>query len=101
VRDAQNITGKIVLITGASTGIGRASADRLAAAGATVVGAHSLKVTCCFGCQCFSEKFVEVLCTETEVLGVVTHVRCDAYLLPSKGSVLMACSHFVQQRMLS
>ncbi len=42
MRDVQNITGKIVLITGASTGIGRASADRLAAAGATVVGAHSV-----------------------------------------------------------
>lgn len=36
---AQNITGKIMLVTGASTGIGRASADRLAAAGAVVVGA--------------------------------------------------------------
>ena len=39
---AQNITGKIMLVTGASTGIGRASADRLAAAGAVVVGAPRL-----------------------------------------------------------
>jgi hypothetical protein len=38
---AQNITGKICVVTGASTGIGRASADRLAAAGAVVVGAQS------------------------------------------------------------
>jgi 2-hydroxycyclohexanecarboxyl-CoA dehydrogenase len=44
---AQNITGKICLVTGASTGIGRASADRLAAAGAVVVGAqHSLRLAC-------------------------------------------------------
>ena len=34
----QNLSGKIVLITGASTGIGRAAADRVAAAGATVIG---------------------------------------------------------------
>ncbi|CAL8471634.1 g11176 [Coccomyxa elongata] len=33
-----DLTGKIVLITGASTGIGRAAADRFAAAGATVIG---------------------------------------------------------------
>jgi len=44
---AQNITGKICLVTGASTGIGRASADRLAAAGAVVVGAQqSLHLAC-------------------------------------------------------
>ena len=35
---AQDLRGKIVLITGASTGIGRATADRVAAAGATVIG---------------------------------------------------------------
>ena len=34
----QNMTGKVVFITGASTGIGRAAADRFAAAGAIVVG---------------------------------------------------------------
>ncbi len=32
------MTGKVVFITGASTGIGRAAANRFAAAGATVVG---------------------------------------------------------------
>ena len=40
----QNMTGKVVLITGASTGMGRASAERLAAAGATVVGSALLPV---------------------------------------------------------
>ena len=34
----QNLRGKVVLITGASTGIGRAAADRVAATGATVIG---------------------------------------------------------------
>ncbi len=34
----QDLTGKFVLITGASTGIGRATANRFAAAGATVLG---------------------------------------------------------------
>ncbi|KAL0048017.1 hypothetical protein WJX82_005770 [Trebouxia sp. C0006] len=33
-----NMSGKVVVVTGASTGIGRASADRFAAAGAIVVG---------------------------------------------------------------
>lgn len=37
-RCLQNMTGKVVFITGASTGIGRAAANRFAAAGATVVG---------------------------------------------------------------
>lgn len=32
------MTGKVVVVTGASTGIGRASANRFAAAGAIVVG---------------------------------------------------------------
>ena len=34
----QHFRGKVVLITGASTGIGRAAADRMAATGATVIG---------------------------------------------------------------
>lgn len=34
----QSLRGKVVLITGASTGIGRAAADRVAATGATVIG---------------------------------------------------------------
>lgn len=34
----QDMAGKVVVITGASSGIGRAAANRLAAAGATVVG---------------------------------------------------------------
>ncbi|CAK0785918.1 hypothetical protein CVIRNUC_009131 [Coccomyxa viridis] len=33
-----SLRGKVVLITGASTGIGRAAADRVAATGATVIG---------------------------------------------------------------
>ncbi|KAL3154538.1 hypothetical protein ABBQ32_013996 [Trebouxia sp. C0010 RCD-2024] len=36
--DMQNMTGKVAFITGASTGIGRAAANRFAAAGAIVVG---------------------------------------------------------------
>ena len=32
------MTGKVIFITGASTGIGRAAANRFAAAGATVIG---------------------------------------------------------------
>ena len=34
----QNLTGKTVLVTGASRGIGAAIADTLAQAGATVIG---------------------------------------------------------------
>lgn len=34
----QNMTGRVVFVTGASTGIGRAAANRFAAAGAIVVG---------------------------------------------------------------
>ena len=34
----QDMTSKVVFITGASTGIGRAAADRFAAANATVIG---------------------------------------------------------------
>jgi NAD(P)-dependent dehydrogenase (short-subunit alcohol dehydrogenase family) len=34
----QNITGKVFLVTGASTGIGNATAYRLSQAGATVIG---------------------------------------------------------------
>lgn len=37
-RHVQNMTGKVIFITGASTGIGRAAANRFAAAGATVIG---------------------------------------------------------------
>src|SRR2546430_16960964 len=37
--DQRDQRAKVVLVTGASAGIGRACADRLAAAGGTVVGA--------------------------------------------------------------
>ena len=49
------LTGKLVLVTGASRGIGQAIALTLGSAGATVIGTATSKI----GADAISKKFVE------------------------------------------
>ncbi len=89
--DVQNMTGKVVLITGASTGMGRASAERLAQAGATVVGECPL----CKATDCASEKNQRTRALEAatcRALRNVWHLKGSRACLPKAESFCSPCS---------
>lgn len=74
--DNLELTGKIAIVTGAAKGIGRAIADRLAGAGATVVASDISAADGIVGCDVTDEAQVQRLVADT----VTAHGSLDIFV---------------------